>query len=519
MTLFQKKLGIGTIMALIFLTIAVFLGTLARWQNLFHLGFVFDTVTTQFEWGRAAWQLNVFEFYRSYPGWFDYVPGNLLFLAGVYGVASVFGGSMHTFVVVLKSAAWLVEIALALIIFAIGKKRVGQARALVASGLAYLTPSLWFVSGVWGQNDTLAIMLALASVLAAWKARQADAITVARTWAVAAGLIFAAALWFKLQAILMLPIIGLLLLVHFQWKDAWKILVAAMAFAAISLIGFYVYTQNLYDQSRLAVSFGMSIFSVSVVLITARKWVSTLAWWFVSSMLVGVTSVAVVFAALDLGKFSQGFFAPFTRQNVFSNGALNLWSIFQPISNDASTPIARLGSVDISVSWVSLAVYALSAFVFVRALFRRHNLRLIPSSVPQFLQLPQLFAQIRWRLFDVIFAVYFLCGMYFFFFTKMHSRYLHFTVITSLILLAIHKKMWKSISAWLGMIALHLGYFFNQVGVYEASNQPQTWMLQLRASLPFDYFAFAGAIMLLGFGILTMDLWKELRNPEAAEVV
>jgi len=516
MTVFRQNYGRWFVLSVIICIVAGIFGSMVRAGNLFHLGFEFDTVETQFAWGRAAWDMGIFDFYQSYQGFFDYVPGNLVFLTGVFGISSWFGGSAQTFVVVLKLIAWLSEIILAIVVFLLGRKRIGHARALVAAACVYALPSLWFISGVWGQNDTLSAMISFASVWLAWQARIAEKPATSRRYALASGLVFTAALWFKLQAILMVPIIGFLLFTGLRWKDITRMLLPLVWLGVICLAGFTLYSHNDNLSARAVVSSGLIILSISLCVSIWKGWVQSIAWWWATAVMIGLTTVGTFFAYAGLDAFARGFFAPFNRADLISNGGLSLWVILAPSSNDASTPVISWSGIDVSISSISVMVFAVSVCVFIRRMHVRQEYRLIPRSLQDIQSMPQRLSDLRWSLYDTAFAIFFWSGIYFFFFTKMHSRYLHFSIIISIVLLSLNTSVWKSVSFWIGFCALHIGYFFNQLTIYQGWNPLQPWMNELRTVTPFNYERLAGAFLLVGFVLVTMEFWRVFKTSSSS---
>lgn len=99
---------------------------------------------------------NVLPFIFKY--WFDFVNWFGWTLYGETPFSFGYLVSMEAFPV-------MADILIGLIIFMIGKKRVGTKKALVISGLFLFLPFSWYTSAVWGQYDQLSTLLVLVSFL------------------------------------------------------------------------------------------------------------------------------------------------------------------------------------------------------------------------------------------------------------------------------------------------------------------------------------------------------------------
>ncbi len=166
----------------------------------------------------TAWSLRMAEkgpagFYS--PGYFcDYPPGYLLLLwpCGLLLNAVGYAGNTSAALLIIKSVPIVCDIAGAILLFALAKKRVGALPALAVASLYALNPAVLVNGAAWGQVDSL---LALLMMLAALYAME-------RKWQAALPVFVVAALM-KPQALLFAPIGGvwmLLCLFSKQKKEA-----------------------------------------------------------------------------------------------------------------------------------------------------------------------------------------------------------------------------------------------------------------------------------------------------------
>jgi dolichyl-phosphate-mannose-protein mannosyltransferase len=194
MNLFEKLKKLPWYVAVLSMVLFVF-GTVIRYQNLFNLGFTFDMVATQYDWGKRGFEMGYFGFWKSYSGFFDYLPLSLLYEIAVYTLSLPFGGSAQVFVGLLKTTNWIVDIWLSAIVYReIKKSQRSDAWAIPLALMIYAVPVTWFISGVWGQNDTLIVIgsfFALRYLLAS------------KYWQLA--VVFTLTFWLKQQIILIIP--------------------------------------------------------------------------------------------------------------------------------------------------------------------------------------------------------------------------------------------------------------------------------------------------------------------------
>lgn len=191
----------------------------------------------------TAWSLRMAE--RGPAGFYaedyfcDYPPGYMLLLWPVGLLLSAVKGAGASLLVV-KSLPILCDMAGAFVLFAFGRKRLGDAAAALVASLYAFSPAVLVNGAAWGQADSVLALLLMLTCLAA----------IRRDWRAAFPL-FAAAVLVKPQAILFAPVGGIWLLVSLlekqeradrtrQWKSAGLGLGLAALVAVAIIVPFSV---------------------------------------------------------------------------------------------------------------------------------------------------------------------------------------------------------------------------------------------------------------------------------------
>ncbi len=203
------------IIFLAILTFAVFV----RIVHLSGLGFYNDTIVTQYKWAEYVYVNGYGEFWESYSGFFDYLPGGLLYDYAAFSVSQLFGqilpgSAEHDFVFIIKVFNSIFDFFIALIItYTVARiRKISLFSKLLIFACIFASPSLWFISGVWGQFDSLIVLLTLISVILLYKGLYQDNTEITRSLIVWSGIIFGLAVWTKLQALIILPVILIMFL-------------------------------------------------------------------------------------------------------------------------------------------------------------------------------------------------------------------------------------------------------------------------------------------------------------------
>lgn len=197
----------------------------------------------------TAWSLRMAE--RGPAGFYaedyfcDYPPGYMLLLWPVGLLLSAVKGAGASLLVV-KSLPILCDMAGAFVLFAFGRKRLGDAAAAPVAGLYAFSPAVLVNGAAWGQADSVLALLLMLTALAA----------IRRDWRAALPL-FVASVLVKPQALLFAPVGGVWLLVRLlekqerpdrmrQWKSVGTGLGLAVVVAAAIIVPFSVQQSPLW---------------------------------------------------------------------------------------------------------------------------------------------------------------------------------------------------------------------------------------------------------------------------------
>ena len=197
----------------------------------------------------TAWSLRMAE--RGPAGFYaedyfcDYPPGYMLLLWPVGLLLSAVKGAGASLLVV-KSLPILCDMAGAFVLFAFGRKRLGDAAAALVAGLYAFSPAVLVNGAAWGQADSVLALLLMLTALAA----------IRRDWRAALPL-FVASVLVKPQALRFAPVGGVWLLVFLlekqerpdrmrQWKSVGTGLGLAVVVAAAIIVPFSVQQSPLW---------------------------------------------------------------------------------------------------------------------------------------------------------------------------------------------------------------------------------------------------------------------------------
>lgn len=197
-----------------------------------------DTDMTCFiAWGQSIAKEGTATFYTAAGHeWYDYPPGYMLFLGGWSTVLNLFGVEVYSsfgkFLYMLP--AIVADFGCAVLLMKFSRQQGGsRGKALLLGGLVYLNPALFFLSGAWGQIDSILTFFLILSFLLLYKEKR-----------ILSGLVFGIAVSLKWQALMFGPVYALFhlfSLMPFGEKDVWKklsgtLLGAISAFGVILLI-------------------------------------------------------------------------------------------------------------------------------------------------------------------------------------------------------------------------------------------------------------------------------------------
>ena len=161
-------------------------------------------------WGQDIASGGTRQFYWA-PGhdWYDYPPGYMLFLGGYSSLLNLFRVNTDSvsgiFLYMLPAIGADLGLSLLLMRFA-RKQRINNSGALILGGLVFLNPALLFLSGAWGQIDSiLTFWLVLSFLLLLDRKR------------VLSGLVFGIAVMTKWQALMFGPVYAFAHLFLVRW--------------------------------------------------------------------------------------------------------------------------------------------------------------------------------------------------------------------------------------------------------------------------------------------------------------
>jgi hypothetical protein len=341
-----------------FVIFSLFLGSLLRFFGFFNLGYYFDMIETQYTWGKYAHQMGGFWiFWRDYPmsKHFDYPIISLIYENFLYITSLPFGGSEQTFIVFLKSFNWIFDLVLLVFLYQIWKFRSKKSQNLTIQnnsnwfftfiGLVYILPSTWFISAVWGQNDTLIVLFSLFSIwilfdsnldskyqnflkstnLNVNKKNKADffnfqnfkfflkSIFLDKNFL--AGSFFAISFLIKPQPILVLPIILLYFFGQKTFKEIFKLGLWISPFLTFFWYGSTFYSQNqiFYDNSSFQFKFLKGILWK-----TSSNFYQISNWQIAAN--IGFWLLTLILFSLFLAEINSFF----NSKNLYKNSELSL---------------------------------------------------------------------------------------------------------------------------------------------------------------------------------------------------
>ena len=120
-------------------------------------------------WGQDIARNGTRSFYwAAGHDWYDYPPGYMLFLGGYSAVLNLFrvdtGTVLGIFLYMLP--AIVADFALAMLLMAFARRQhINNSGALILGGLVFLNPALLFLTGAWGQIDSILTLWLVVSFL------------------------------------------------------------------------------------------------------------------------------------------------------------------------------------------------------------------------------------------------------------------------------------------------------------------------------------------------------------------
>jgi hypothetical protein len=524
-------------LAKLVLILSIVVGTGFRYYNLFNLGYHFDTVDTQYNWGKAGFEMGIFGFWKNYVGFFDYSLFSLIFETIIYWISKLFGGTDYAFVAVLKSFNWLVEILFSWYVYHIVDKYSGEKnpstkkiKAYMLAALSYLTPALWFVTGVWGQNDTLIAFLSAISLeivyLPQFKlnltSRFSNTTWLKNTFQLLddnffwSGVVLAISFWIKQQAVLVVPILALYHLRGKTWNDLKNFLVWVLPFLGFISVGYNLYNNGQWFDTFFLGSFLLIVFSIAMLAFLNKKD----AWKDVRIQSFGFLLVSVIIiipcAIFNYTRLGSTLFAVVGRQDIISNGGATMWRLLN-MDGDATRYMIYFGTHGfLTVSMLGLSIYlivmATLYYAFLQIDFNGLKSLNLAKIVNRSLDFK-----------NALILTAISSSAYFIFFTKMHSRYLHFGIVFGILSLAVI-NLGKDFYKWLALtLIVQIAYTLNQMSVYgDQIGDPNNAVKIILAGVNSDYWnllklcALVFLLCFLGFYSISKDLFID-KSPKVLD--
>ncbi len=434
----------GFIAALVF-------GIWIRLSNFGHTGFYFDVITTQYTWGKAVFDMGFISFWRDYSGYFDYLPGALYLDTIVYAISQLWGGSEQAFAFVLKVINSMSEVVFAGLVFYVARSigAFSKQHAFALATCAFVLPSFWFVSAIWGQIDSIVVTMTLIALTFFFRADAVKSSTHRAYYIFGSGVLFATAFWIKMQPIIVLPATILLFLSH----------------------------RNMPQKIRFFVMGGI------------------------------IATLVIVVAPLLVNPHRLGYVitTPFTRDNIVSRSASTFWTLTDISKHAYFNEKYHQEVAFLVISLSGAALYAFCSLLPVFVLYRI-NIKQIFVKTRSFSRIlraliPRPLTYTEFMLIASVSAI-----AYFEFMVKMYERYLHFGTMLSVIALAALGR-WKYSPVWLlGVMLLNLGNVLNLLNVYVwwGYTKPE-WLIHWYQSLNFDKDT-ASSVLTLGAMFMCMLL-------------
>lgn len=490
----------------LFVGLSIILGSWVRYANLWNQGYHYDTIVTQYEWARYAYQHGLIHLWQDYNKSLDYPPLNLIYLNGIQIIAQKFlDGSGLSFVLVLKSWYWISDILLAVLAwFAAGLLRLKLTHKILTVSALYIIPSFWVDSAIWGQGDTFHALLVLLSLCLFYSRF--------RYRGFLAGIVLALAVWFKLQAILVLPILLLFWAAHYRrelwlhWK--WLILIAV---SGIAILAFPVRLVNNQYYDHKGLWEGYQDFTEFQTPLSYATIAGIVAYLLI--LIGGFTVVAVKNHKkfLQIDQFLVGFL-------TLTAGIISIFGTLSPIRlirvtvgasfSDGNGPTGAANALGIGHSlqkytnyglpyWIPNALIYLATaffvgilFVFLRAVYRARR-----NDLGSLLLILSVFI-IEFFTFSV---------------SRVHSRYAHIGLV---LFTLIAFKFPLRLRGWVGIILVHIGYIWNQAYVFpsDVNNLEPKWLLTFGGFGGSNIFFVILGFMIIGSLLLLSELLFQLKQ-------
>lgn len=315
-----------------------------------------------------------------------------------------------------------------------------------------------------------------------------------------AGFLFAIGFWIKQQPLLLIPILGLIFIRQKSNKAIFKAIIWLLPFITIGSILALFYTEKSLEFSN-PVNFFTKLFGFDYAVITNWGIITNIGmalifvipfavlsyfeikvkkitdWFYLRRFLLGFwlvsTLIAIPFAIVNYQRFARVTFAVVIRGETISNGATTFWGIFKNLKTATDIVIGN-ANFGLQLKHVAIILY-LILVGFVVYKYLKLDLKKLKT-----LDFKVIFGR-KLSLYQLFVIMWVHTSCYFLFFPNMHSRYLHFSIIFSLLIsfYISFKNKWILILWSFGLILLNLFYTLNQILVFGVNNSNPIWPKQI----------------------------------------
>lgn len=196
-------------------------------------------------WGNMVLDVGADKFYTS-GAFTDYPPGYMYICGGLAGLCRLLGipNNSDAMALLFKLPSTFADMATVYLLYRLAKKNnIGEKGALTIAGIYAFTPTLMFVSGAWGQIDSVLSLLIVGTILLLQSDRR-----------ILAGAVYGFAILLKPQALMFGPILAVAFIVDIidhreQWKE--KLFETALAVVAALAVIFVLALPFQGDQNVL----------------------------------------------------------------------------------------------------------------------------------------------------------------------------------------------------------------------------------------------------------------------------
>jgi dolichyl-phosphate-mannose-protein mannosyltransferase len=185
-------------------------------------------------WSDMALQ-DFFGLYHPGKVYIDYPPVyiGVLYLAGLAAKLLNAASGSGLYITLIKLPAILADAATALILYRLGRNRIGERRSLIVAGLYLFNPLIWFDSVIWSQIDSVFLLTVLAMLFLIATDRL--------EWA---GVVLAISVLTKPQGLFFAPVLFFELLQRKDWRLFLRAAGAGLATAAAIIAPFSLGNTN-----------------------------------------------------------------------------------------------------------------------------------------------------------------------------------------------------------------------------------------------------------------------------------